>query len=265
MRGPDRLLKAFLLALLLCLGPGAAGSCRAQDGLQHLPLARAGVTLPVYVIRQAQATATLVLFPGGDAGTGRIVDGKPGSDNFLSRSRELFAAAGFNVVVVYRPSDRNLLEYGYRIGAAHLAELRIAVDYAKQSFGLPVWLVGTSRGTVSATAAAIALGRQIDGLVLSSSVTSARVGSVPDQNLAAITVPTLVVHHARDACRVCIPGEAARIVPALVAAPQKNFVLVDGGSNPQGDPCEARHWHGYPHYEKEVVQIITGWIRHPAS
>jgi hypothetical protein len=54
------------------------------------------------------------------------------------------------------------------------------VDYLKTDSGLPIWLVGTSRGTVSATAAAIAFGNDnLSGIVLTSSVVrSKQIGAV---------------------------------------------------------------------------------------
>ena len=250
-----------LLALVLALAGGGAG---AQERMLHLDLARGDARLPLSVTPQPQALATLILLPGGDGGSGRIVDGKPTSGNFLSRSRELFAAANFNVIVVYRASDLGGLDYGYRVGREHIAEIQQVIAYARAEFGKPVWLIGTSRGSVSATAATIALGAgAVQGLVLTSSVTGRKTGAIGTQDIAGIKVPTLVVHHRYDACRNCVPAEAARIPAGLTSAPVKKFVLVEGGSDPQGDPCEARHWHGYINYEKETVKLITDWIRNP--
>lgn len=234
--------------------------------MRQMPLDRADATLPVFVLPHPQATATVILLPGGDAGTGKITDGKPGSGNFLSRSREIFHAQGMNVMVVYRASDMNTLDYAYRISSAHVAEIGKAVAYAHQTWGKPVWLVGTSRGTVSGTAAALALGPgTVQGLVLTSSVTSKKVGAIASQNIAELAMPTLVVHHKNDACKICVPSEAGRLIADMKAAPAKRFMLVEGGSDPVGDPCEARHWHGFINYEKETVQRITDWIKNPQS
>jgi pimeloyl-ACP methyl ester carboxylesterase len=210
------------------------------------------------------ATATLILLPGGDAATGKIVEGKPGSGNFLSRSRDDFFAANFNVIVVYRASDMNDLDYRYRVSKEHVGELAKVIAYAKQNFGKPVWLVGTSRGTVSGTAAAIALGESaVQGLVLTSSITSIKTGAISTQNIASLKIPTLVVHHKNDACNLCVPAEASRITDYLKSAPVKKFIMIEGGSNPSGDPCAARHWHGFINFEKETVKMITDWIQNP--
>lgn len=231
-----------------------------------LEAGRGDARLPAYVMPHPQAAATLILLPGGDAGSGRIVDGKPTSGNFLSRARGEFHAAGFNVIVAYRATDMAALDYGDRLGKAHVDELARAVAYARESFGKPVWLVGTSRGTVSATAVAIALGEsQVQGLVLTSSVTTGKTGAVGTQNIASLKIPVLVVHHKNDICKVCVPSEASRIPAGLKSAPVKKFILVEGGSGPEGDPCEARHWHGFVNFEKETAKLITDWIRNPQS
>lgn len=238
----------------------------AQEGMLQLDVGRGDARLPVFVMPHPKATATLILLPGGDAGTGKIVDGQPQSGNFLSRSRHEFFNAHFNVMVVYRASDMNRLEYGYRVSKDHVAELAKVIAYAKEKFGQPVWLVGTSRGTVSGSAAAIALGSsEVQGLVLTASVTSKKTGAIFTQNMASLKIPVLVVHHKNDACQICVPSEASRIIFELGYAPVKKFMLIEGGSDPQGDPCEAKHWHGFINYEKETVKRITDWIQNPQS
>jgi hypothetical protein len=238
----------------------------AQESLVPMVIGRGEARLPTYVMPNPSATATIILLPGGDAGTGNIVDGKPTSGNFLSRTRSEFYAAGFNVIVVYRATDLNGLDYGYRTSKEHVGELAKVIAYAKQNFGKPVWLVGTSRGTVSGTAAAIALGdSEVQGLVLTSSVTSKKAGAIATQNIASLKIPILVVHHKNDSCKICVPYEASRIITDLKSAPVKKFIMIEGGSEPEGGPCEGKHWHGFINYEKETAKIITDWIKNPQS
>jgi pimeloyl-ACP methyl ester carboxylesterase len=238
----------------------------AEEQMVKLDIGRGDAHLPIYVMTQPQATATLVLLPGGDANTGKIVDGQPSSKNFLVRSRALFAAQQFNVIVVFRASDLQRLDYDYRISATHVQELAAVVGHAKQLSDAPVWLVGTSRGTVSGTAATIAWPPgTVQGLVLTSSVTSKKVGAIATQAIGKLAVPTLVVHHKQDACKICLPHEAARITEGLKSAPIKKFIMVEGGSDPVGDPCDALHWHGFIHHEKETVELISNWIQSPQN
>lgn len=78
-------------------------------------------------------------------------------------------------------------------------------------------------------------------------------------------VPVLVVHHEQDACKVCTPYEAKKIADGLKNSPIKKTVLITGGVDPTGDPCEALHFHGYIGKEKEVVDLITTWVRQPSK
>jgi len=262
--GLGALLAAVLVALLA--PAGALAGPGPSEGLVDIDT-RPGVVLPVYCLRAPGAPATLLLLSGGAGGMGRIEDGRPTSRNFLVRSRDAFVQAGFDVAVLGLPSDKKGgLSASDRLGAEHMEDLRSVVRRLKADSGLPVWLVGTSMGTVSATAAAIALGREeLAGVVLTSSITGRqKTGAVPTQDLAAIRIPVLVLHHAQDACRFCAPSEAANIVRWLDNAPVRKFILVDGGEGATGNPCEALHHHGFIGVEQEAVRLVTDWIRHPA-
>ena len=250
----------FLLAAILLSASTTAVA--DEDKLVRLDT-RPGVSVSFYYMKRDGAPATVVLLPGGGGGIG-LKDGVPTSENFLVRTRDDFSAIGFSVAVVGRPSDKEL-DYEFRISPDHIQDLRLVVSYLKKDTGLPVWLVGTSRGTISATAGAIAFGNEeLAGIVLTASVTSfKRTGAVPTQRLEAIRIPVLVVHHEKDACAIAKPAEVSLITTRLKNAPVKKQIMVGGGSNPQGDPCEALHWHGFVGMEKEAVNIIAGWIRNP--
>jgi pimeloyl-ACP methyl ester carboxylesterase len=262
MPDPSRFLKSIMRILLIGLLLASSTAALAEDKVIKLDT-RPGVSVSFYYMKRDGATATVVLLPGniGDIG---LKDDVPTSDNFLVRTRDLFAAKGFNVAVANRPSDKEL-EYEFRISPEHIQNLRQVVGYVKIDSGLPVWLVGTSRGTVSAAAAAIAFGNEeLAGLVLTSSVTSLkRIGAVPSQKLEMIRIPVLVMHHQKDSCEVTVPREVPRIIDRLKNAPVKKLVMVNGGANASGNPCEPLHWHGFIGMEKEAVDIIADWIKNP--
>ncbi len=249
----------FLVGLLFAATTAAFA---AEDKLIKLDT-RPGVSVSVYTMKRDGAAATVVLLPGGGGGIG-LKDGVPTSDNFLVRSRDHFAAHGFNVAVVSRPTDKEL-DYEFRVSPAHIEDLRQVVEYLKTDTGLPVWLVGTSRGTVSAAAAAITFGNEkLAGLALTSSVTSnKRTGAVPEQKLEAIRIPVLVLHHEKDACSVTFPRGVRWIIDGLRNAPVKKLIMMSGGAGASGDPCEPLHWHGFIGMEKEAVGLIADWIKNP--
>ena len=170
------------------------------------------------------------------------------------------------MAVMGRPSDIPDLDYADRISIAHMQDIKTLVAYLQKDTGLPVWLVGTSRGSVSATAAAISFtDDRLAGIVLSSSVVSySKAGAVPTQALEKIHIPVLVLHHEKDACKVCAPREVPAIIKGLKNAPVKKLLMVSGGENPSGDACEALHYHGFIGMEKTAVGLITAWIKSPS-
>ena len=104
------------------------------------------------------------------------------------------------------------------------------------------------------------------GLVLTSSVLNyKKPGAIPKQDLAAIHIPVLVLHHSKDECVLCRPYEVPAILRGLTNAPVKKEVMVDGGANPSGDVCAALHWHGFIGAEGEAVATIGDWIKHPTN
>jgi pimeloyl-ACP methyl ester carboxylesterase len=245
----------------LCIALAAPAGARA-DELITLPT-RPGVTVSYWHMPRPGASATLLLLPGGAGGIG-YRDGQPQSGNFLVRSRDLFAGHGFHVAVLGRPSDVADMDTSFRAGAAHVEDLRRVIDDLRARSGAPVWLVGTSRGTVSAAAGAIALGpQQVAGVVLTSSVTSYRHKGVPTLALASIRTPVLVLHHEKDACPSCAPHEVRFIVDGLTGAPMKKLIWAREGGGARGDPCEPFHWHGFIGMEAQAVQAIAGWVRQP--
>ena len=184
-------------------------------------------------------------------------NGIPTSNNFLVRSRDYFTTNGFNVAVVGKPSDKDDLDGSFRSSAEHIEDIKKVIAYLKKDAGIPVWLVGTSMGTISAAAVAISVGKdELGGIVLTSSITSMKkVGAVPYQKLENIRIPVLITHHELDACKVCVPGDVPQIMRGLKNAPVKKQVYVKGGANPKGDPCHALHWHGFIGMEKEISLI----------
>ena len=211
------------------------------------------------------AKATVFLFPGGGGGFGKVDNGRATSNNFLVRSAPYFSANGFNVAIFGRPGDSEDLDYADRISDTHLADVRAVLAYVKTQSALPVWVVGTSRGTISAVATAInGMGGGIAGLVLTSSVVSYRKpGALPKQDLAAIKVPVLMLHHSKDACMLCKPEDVPAAFQGLRHAPVKKLIFVDGGANPSGDACAGNHWHGFIGMEKQAVDTVSRWIQNP--
>ena len=231
---------------------------------------RPGVTQNLELIEPDDAFACAILFAGGLGVLGiSEVDGEVRyrrDINFLVRSRTAFAAHGLIVAVVDAPSDRsgdNGMLYGFRCSAEHAADIDAVVEHLHDISGLPVWLVGTSRGTESAAHAAICGRAGIGGLVLTSSVavTDANGTSLTEMPLGAITVPTQVLAHRDDACPVTPPRGAKEIAVKLTGAPKVDLGFFSGGAEPESGPCDPLCPHGFFGIEPAVVDRIVTFMR----
>lgn len=214
--------------------------------------------------------AVLVLFPGGG---GRLVvaDGQlgVGQTNFLVRSRHFFAAQGFHVAVMDAASDFLARPQGLgsdRTSPQHMQDIGTVMAYLRGRFpGLPIWLVGTSRGTISAAnAAAVLTGSAApDGLVLTSSVTrpGGNPESLQDVSLENISVPSLIVAHKDDACPVTPPEDANPLFRVMKKNHHRSGLrFFEGGFPPLEERCDALTAHGFFGIEAKVVRFIGQFI-----
>ena len=253
-----------LLCLMVCLMVSLCLSqtARAQDPLISLPT-RGGQTISYWWMPAPDAKATVLLFSGGSGGIG-LREGRPQSRNFLIRSAEYFRAQSLNVAMLGNPSDKPELDDAWRTSAMHRADVAVVLADLRQRGAQTFWLVGTSRGTVSVAALGIGMQEQLAGLVLTASIVHYGLStSVPQQAIDQIRLPVLVYHHKNDACRATLARDTEWIMRGLKNAPIKKRWIVEGGAHPQGDPCQALHWHGFVGMEEQAVKDIAGWIAAP--
>lgn len=249
---------ALLFVLALC--------AHAAEGVIDVP-SRSGVTQRFTFTQPPDAKAAVILFAGGHGGLQIGDSGHPawGRGNFLVRSAPLFAEQQLAVAIIDAPSDRQSPPHlsGFRQTAEHAEDVKAVVAWLRTNTKLPVWLVGTSRGTQSAASVASRMaqsGAGVDGLVLTASIVNdARSRNVQDLGVDALKVPILVVHHEQDACRYTLYKDVPRLMDKLNSAPRKELMSYRGGEN-FGDPCEAQSYHGFRGLEKEVVARIAAWI-----
>lgn len=272
-------LLAILALATVAAGPAAAAFLPSPPGLIVDVPTRPGVTVRYAAFAPDGPPRAIVLLFVGGQGALHIPD-QTGPDwqsigNFLSRSRENFRKRGLYVAVVDAPSDHSGgLIQNFRISADHATDMAAVIaDLRRRAPGVAVWVIGTSRGSISAASIAARLRGAAgpDGVVLTSSVTRAGGAHAPsrdtvlDVDLADIRVPVLIVNHRNDACEFAAPADAPRILARLSAAPHKEMLTVDGGGPPRGDPCEPYGYHGYPGIEDRVVATIVDWILAPKT
>lgn len=261
------MMRRIFLVLALSL---ATPSTRAAELLPEqavtIPV-RGEVTESFYLTQPATPPkAILILFPGG-SGAIDVREPVPPADkagNFLTRSRTLLAAQGFVVATLDAPSDsaEGMVEE-FRVSATHAEDVHQVVTWLKTRTPLPVWLIGTSRGTLSAANGALRLGTEIDGLVLTSSVTRAsKQGphALLAMEMEKITQPTLVMSQAADGCSRSPAVDGPRLTDKIGAS-RKAFAELTGGGAPQSPPCEGRSHHGFIGQEDEAVRVIAGFVK----
>ncbi len=254
------------------LGAAAANPARAGAEEQLVTLeTRPGVTQKFILITPQRPVAAVILFAGGkgnldlSSASGRPVLGW-GKNNFLVRTRHDFAAHGFAVAVVDAPSDRKErvgMRGGFRNSAKHVKDIDAVVAHLNKTARVPVWLIGTSRGTESAAYVAIHAKENVAGVVLTSSMTEDNSDGRPvtDLPIDRIRVPALIVAHEDDACWVTPPDGAERIAKGLVNAPKVEVKMFSGGDEPRATPCKALTAHGFLGIEQDVVAAIAAFIK----
>jgi pimeloyl-ACP methyl ester carboxylesterase len=239
----------------------------AQDSPKVVDIpTRPGVTQRMLVLSPPDPKATVILMAGGNGGLNLQPSGYIASlgENFLVRTRQLFAAQGLMVLVLDAPSDRSSAPYlnNFRQTPSHAADLKAVIAWAREQVKVPVWLVGTSRGTQSVGYAATELqgADGPDGIVLTSTILTDEKGRpVPAMPLDRIRIPVLVVHHEQDGCALCAYSEVAPMMDKLANAPKKQLLSFKGGES-KGDPCAARAFHGFNGLDTNVVSQIAAWI-----
>ena len=234
---------------------------------------RPGVRQRMLVVQPEHPTAVLLLMTGGNGQVGIYDNGSLRADgNFLVRSRTLFVQRGFAVVLLDPPSDHDTAPFlagTFRESPEHAADIGAAVAWSRSKWSLPVWLVGTSRGTQSVASAGILLtgASAPDGLVLTSTILGAsrvgqsRVRPVQEMSLEKLRMPVLVTHHEQDQCQVTPPA----LVPALMEklTPATSRLLTYTGGRSTGNVCEAFAYHGYNGIEDRVVADIAAFVTAP--
>ena len=258
---------AFLsgLAAFLLLFVGAAAMPQEIVTLST----RTGVTQSFFIASLPQnPQAVAVLFPGS-GGLIRLRQEKDqikfGQNNFLVRSRGEFVKRGVVAAILDAPSDYQTgwgMGDEFRLGEDHFKDISVVVaDISKRFPGLPLFLIGTSRGTISAAALGARFGSRLSGVILTSTMFRAAGArsNEPGPGLSrfdftTIKVPALFVHHVSDQCGSTPYSDAARL------ADKYPLISVSGGRTPESGPCDPFSAHGYFGKESETVEQIVNWM-----
>jgi pimeloyl-ACP methyl ester carboxylesterase len=208
--------------------------------------------------------ATLVMLPGGSGDIGvRRDGGLRHGDNFVVRTRADWLARGYAVLIPDTVDQANLR--GVRSSPVYGRLVDGLAAYAQEQSPVPVFLVGTSQGTIAAmNGAAHARPGLIAGLVLSEPVSvpgRLSAETVFDADPQDVRVSVLVVANHDDACGVAPPEMASRIAASVTRSPSVRVLAVSGGMQSSDRACGSLSPHGYYGIEQEVVGGIVEWLQ----
>jgi hypothetical protein len=275
-------------ALIVFSGLAQATSCPASTTCYSIitVTTRPGITVPLMITDNSNnaAVATLILFTGGTGVLG-LSNGSWGTSqtqlmthdtdsnsNFLVRQRNNFAVQGFNIILVDVPSDQDAVagytpNPSFRKSSKHQTDIAKVIAYARTTFSVPVWLVGTSRGSTSAAKGAlIATQRPMltgpDGFVLTSTIVNDDPDNVLDMPLKDIALVAMMVADFGDICSLTPYTGVFEIARHLQASPDFRGKVVTNTTDPvdPSDDCNASGYHGFSNAEGKVVSPIGAWI-----
>ena len=268
------ILRSVIAALFVTLTLGALLGTQAfaQKTEEIVRLkTRNNVEQPYWLIRQnAPVKVVAVLFTGGfgllklratDAGVAWSETGT----SYLVLNKDLFSDNETAVAIVDVPSDESSIGYTPKLrkSDAHMQDVGFIVKDLRARFPqAKLFLVGTSQGATSAAYAGKALGKEIDGVVLTASVfdwapAAWRLlsdSNLSDFDLSKIAAPLLIVHHVDDKC------VATTYAGAIKVAGKFPFIAVHGGTPVQDNGCGPKGPHGFLGREEAVATEIKNWM-----
>ena len=268
------ILRSVIAALFVTLTLGALLGTQAfaQKTEEIVRLkTRNNVEQPYWLIRQnAPVKVVAVLFTGGfgllklratDAGVAWSETGT----SYLVLNKDLFIDNETAVAIVDVPSDESSIGYTPKLrkSDAHMQDVGFIVKDLRARFPqAKLFLVGTSQGATSAAYAGKALGKEIDGVVLTASVFDwapaawrfLSDSNLSDFDLSKIAAPLLIVHHVDDKC------VATTYAGAIKVAGKFPFIAVHGGTPVQDNGCGPKGPHGFLGREEAVATEIKNWM-----
>lgn len=255
--------------LFICMAflPGMVFAAASEPLVKDIAT-RPNVTVRVLLMKPSNPAAVVVLFADGNGGLNLTANGaiRSLSSDFLVRSRNRFVRNDLTVAAIDTPSDRlpSPALNGFRQTAEHAQDVGAVIAFLRKEANIPVWLVGTGRGTISVANAAIRMQQGgPDGIVLTSSIVgNSDSGSLTKMNVAQITARTFLVHHSEDQCAISLFQNVKPLINQINRAPMVDLLVISGATQPRGDPCGALDYHGFPGTEDAVVMRIANWIKH---
>jgi hypothetical protein len=263
---------SFLVACALVSGAASGVMSVARAGGPDAEAVTIDTNFTVYMPpvrldkKPHNARASVILMAGGNGllsldSTGTIIDS---TGNFLIRSANLFLEDGLNVMMADTEPANAGIDLTFRLSSVHAMQIQRFINAAINLWGKPVWVVGTSNGSVSAVTAAASSLSGLAGVVLTSTRTDLSADPTNQTTfnmyVSQITGPAFVVWHKDDHCTVSSPAGSQALFTAIPSH-NKGSAAFQGGYSVATDPCGAFSEHGYAGIEDEVVKKIANFIK----
>lgn len=218
----------------------------------HVPT-RTGHTVEVWSASPANPRALLFVFLGRN---GSFIDEESQlSNNFFLRQRDDLVKLGYAVVIMGASSwATNGYTEEDRLSQAHLDDAKILIERFNPRH-LPVFLLGSSRGTISALRVGIdAKISDLKGLVLLSPVVMLPV--FQNIQFKKLTTPVLVIQHFKDKCDLSLYADVKTWWDHIPHDAHNQFLTIRSGGSNAEKPCRSLSHHGFWRNEEQVIGTI---------
>ena len=257
---------ALLELALLCPGTAYGDDVVTLD-------TRPGITQSFLLLEpKGTAKGVVIMLPGHEGEVefrktpedGYEVENRGGGLTAHRAMRETLRNRGFAVAVIAPPSDRTLLAAWFRKSTEHFEDMRKVIGYLQNRYGSKPYLQGHCLASLSAASVASRLKSDgISGLILSSTRSTGKDGSVTDFEGGTVNVPVLLVHHRDDSCPQS-PYQNIERVKAFYqnSAPKVDIITVTGGESrmkTKQQSCQDG-FHGIKGVQKDTAQAIASWL-----
>ncbi len=193
---------------------GTSNADARDSVVRDLPLQGGGDQRVLFYGPNTVMRGIIVMFPGGADDIGIERDGTiRHGENFVVRSRKLWARRGYGVVIVDAIDHQSMR--GQRSTSQYAAVTQEILAFAHSLSSVPVWVMGTSQGSIAAmNAAAHARPGELAGVVLTESVSILGKSheTVFDADPQDVRIPALVVANRgrHVSSRTAVDGERHR-------------------------------------------------------
>ena len=267
----NTMFRALLIALLLLSNTSNAQQLpNASDGLQEelitVDLDKDAKQTGLFSIKSGSKNHSrlAVLIPGYPSVFRPVVENgvmisTKLSGNFLIRSRRHLADESIAILTIDCQSESgDICSSSYQASNERQVHVQKLINEVKKRYPTiqEVWLVGTSMGTISSSFMPTYAPRAYAGAIHTAAITEPYARNsyreLINFDYKKSGAPQFFIHHKDDPCYLTT-WSGAKSISDKYGVP---LITVFGGSNFQGNPCNAFTEHGFRGKELEVMQTI---------